>query len=195
VTDNKLATQDLDRVPDAYERDYMRGEGTVLYRDKTSSWQMTAICAAVAAVAIVKMLLAPALWAEGVIGLAILTVVWLLFSVLRVTVSEGHVNIQLGLFGPKIPISAIESAEAVQYDLKGFGGWGIRRNRAGEWLYNLPGDGRRAVRIAWRTRKGKRRVTYVATRESEQLSATIEQARAALPAGKSMAALPKADDE
>jgi hypothetical protein len=194
VTDDKLATRDVDRVPDAYERDYMRGEGTVLYRDKTSSWQMGAICGAVAVVAIVKMLLAPALWVESVIGLVLLTIVWLLFSVLRVTVSEGHVNIQLALFGPKIPISAIESVAAVEYGYK-FGGWGIRRNAEGEWLYNLPGDGGRALRIVWRTRKGKRRVTYVATRESEQLMTTIEQARAALPVGKAMGALPEADGE
>ena len=195
MTDNKLATRDVDRVPDAYERDYMRGEGMVLYRDKTSSpWQMHAICGAVAALMILKVLMVPAAWGEALIALPLIIMIWVLFSVLRVTVSEGHVNIQLGLFGPKIPIPAIESVEAVEYGLK-FGGWGIRRNPEGEWLYNLPGDGGRAVRIVWRTRKGKRKVTYVATRETEQLAATIEQARAALPAGKSMAALPEADGE
>jgi hypothetical protein len=190
MTDDKLATREAGRVPDAYENEYMRGEGMVLYRDKTRSpWQLHAICGAPAAGLIITAIVVPGAWLGAVFGLTIITLIWLLFSVLRVTVSEGHVNIQLGLFGPKIPISAIESVEAIEYDWKEFGGWGIRLNSKGEWMYNLPGDGGHAVRIVWRTRKGKRRVTYVASRESEQLATAIERARAALPPGKSTAAL------
>jgi len=192
VTDDKLAVREVDRVPDAYESEYMRGEGMVLYRDKTRSpWQLHAICGAVAAMMIGTAIAMPAAWLGSVFGLVIISFVWLLFSVLRVTVSEGHVNVQLGLFGPKIPIPAIESVEALEYDWKEFGGWGIRLNIKGEWMYNLPGDGGRAVRIVWRDRKGKRKVTYVASRNSEQLAATIERALAALPAGQSRAALPE----
>lgn len=192
MTDDKLAIREASRVPDAYESEYMRGEGTVLYRDKTNSpWQLHAICGVSAAALIGMAIAVPTAWVGAVFAVPIIIMIWLLFSVLRVTVSEGHVNVQLGLFGPKIPIPAIESVEAVEYDWKEFGGWGIRLNSKGEWMYNLPGDGGRAVRIVWRNRKGKRKVTYVASRQSEQLAGTIERARAALPAGKSTPALPE----
>jgi hypothetical protein len=194
VTDDKLATREPSRVPDAYESEYMRGEGMVVYRDKTRSpWQLHAICGVSAAVLIATAIAAPGGWVGMVFGVTIIAFVWLLFSVLRVTVSQGHVNVQLGLFGPKIPIFAIESVEAVEYDWKDFGGWGIRLNGKGEWMYNLPGDGGRAVRIVWRNRKGKRKVTYVASRANEQLAGAIVRARAALPPGKGVGALPEGE--
>lgn len=190
--DHQLAKLEPGRTPDSYESEYMRGEGMVLYRDKTRSpWQLHAICGTVAAMMIAAAIAAPAAWVGSAFGLLLIGFLWVLFSVLRVTVSEGHVNVQLGLFGPKIPIAAIESVEALEYDWKQFGGWGIRLNSKGEWMYNLPGDGGRAVRLVWRDRKGRRKVTYVASRQSEQLAATIERARAALPAAKLPGALPE----
>jgi hypothetical protein len=190
--DQQIARYEPGRPPDAYERDYMRGEGLVLYRDKTGSpWQLHALFGVIAAASIAVAIAAPGGWVGAAIALPITAIVWLLFAVLRVTVSQGSVNVQLGLFGPKIPIAAIESVEALEYDWKEFGGWGIRMNAKGEWMYNMPGDGGHAVKMVWRTRKGRRRVTYVASRQSEQLAATIEQARAALPAAKSQAALPE----
>ena len=184
--DRELAPLEPGRLPDPYERDYMQGEGMVLYRDKTSSpWQLHAAFGAIAAVMITLTILVPGGWVSTAIGLPLVGVLWLLFSILRVTVSQGHVNVQLGLFGPKIPIAAIESVEALDYDWKQFGGWGIRLNAKGEWMYNLPGDGGRAVKMVWRDRKGRRKVTYVASRENEQLAAAIERARKALPPGTS----------
>jgi hypothetical protein len=190
--DKQLAPVDARVVADEYERDYMRGEGMVLYRDKTRSpWQLHAIIGTVATMMIASAIFAPGGWIGAAVGLPLLTLIWLLFSVLRVTVSQGHVNIQLGLFGPKIPIPAIESAEPLAYDWKQFGGWGIRLNRQGEWMYNLPGDGGRAVKIVWRDRKGRRKVTYVASREAEQVAHAIAQAQAALPEARTKPALPE----
>lgn len=40
-----------------------------------------------------------------------------------------------GVFGPEIPVAAIELCEATTYDWKKFGGRGIRRGGAREWLY------------------------------------------------------------
>ena len=192
MSDDKLATLDSGRPPDPYERDYMRGEGMVLYRDKTASpWQLHTVFGVIAAAIITLAVVLPGGWVSAALGLPIIATLWLLFSILRVTVSQGHVNVQLGLFGPKIPIAAIESVEALAYDWKDFGGWGIRLNAKGEWMYNLPGDGGRAVKMVWRDRKGRRKVTYVASREHEQLAASIESARAALPPGTSNAALPE----
>lgn len=172
-----------DRLPDPYEAEYMRGEGLVLYRDKSRApWPLHAILGVATALMIASAFTAPGAWVGTLISLPIIALTWVLFSVLRVTVSQGHINVQYGLFGPKIPISAIESAEAVEYDWKRFGGWGIRVNTKGEWIYNMPGDGGRAVRVAWRNAKGKQKVTYIGSLESEHLAQQIAKARALGPA-------------
>ena len=181
--DKQLALREEARPPDPYEAEYMRGQGVVLYRDKSRApWPLHAIMATVSAV-VVGSAIATGTWLEAAISLPILALVWILFSVLRVTVSEGHVNVQYGLFGPKIPIAAIESAEPVSYDWKRFGGWGIRMNASGEWMYNMPGDGGKAVKIVWRNKKGKRKVTYVGSLQHEDLARQIHRAQAALPEG------------
>lgn len=169
------------RVPDAYEETYMPGEGMVVYRDKSRApWPLHAIFGSLIAATTVGFGLAGA-WISMALSLPVFALMWLLFSVLRVTVSEGVVNVQYGLFGPRIPMAAIESAEAVEYDWKQFGGWGIRVNRKGEWMYNMPGDGGRAVKIVWHKR-GKRRVTYIGSLQHEGLAAQIQRARRSLPA-------------
>jgi hypothetical protein len=134
---------------DPYERAYMAGQGVVLHRDKRPAPKWMQLLLGSTALAGVAMLFTPA-WVSALVMIPAGLVMWALFSVLRVSVSEGAVNIQYGLFGPTIPTAAIESAEAVDYDWKRFGGWGIRRGRDGEWLYNMPGDHGRAVRIVWR---------------------------------------------
>src|SRR5690606_33775091 len=100
-----------------------------------SPWQLHAIFGVIATLIVVSAAMSSGGWIGAAIGLPILALFSLLFSVLRVTVSQGHVNVQLGLFGPKIPIAAIESAEPLDYDWKQFGGWGIRLNSKGEWMY------------------------------------------------------------
>lgn len=197
---NALVPVEPTRPPDPYERAYMAGEGAVLYRDKSRApWQLHAIFA-LSTAAVFGAALAAGGAAGGAVGLAVglpmLALTWLLFAVLRVTVSEGHVNVQYGLFGPKIPIAAIESAEPVQYDWKKFGGWGIRRAMTGdhEWIYNMPGDGGRAVRIVWRDAKGRRRIHLIGSQRSEELARQIGRAQAALPEGARSATLtPGAD--
>lgn len=185
------------RPPDPYEQRYMADDGLVLYRDKHSApWQLHAIFATSLA-AVFGAALAAGGAVGGAIGIAIglpmLAFVWILASVLRVTVSEAHVNVQYGGFGPKIPISAIEQAEVVQYDWRRFGGWGIRRSLAGEWVYSMPGDGGRAVRLVWRDDRGKRHVTYVGSPRADELLHQIRRAQRALPAGARPPALQTGD--
>lgn len=198
MADDKLARREADqaRPPDRYEAEYMAGEGTVLYRDKSRApWPLHALLGAMAVVMIAPALFTPGAWVGAAIGLPLLLLVWVLFSVLRVTVSEGHVNVQYGLFGPKIPVAAIESAEPVEYDWKRFGGWGIRVNTEGEWIYNMPGDQGRAVRVVWHDGKGRRRVTLIGSLHSERLAAQIRQAQSALPPGAGQAALSAGEDD
>lgn len=178
------------RVPDAYEAEYMAGEGTVLYRDKSRApWPLHAIFGSLALACVVSGFLIPEALVSLVLSGILTLLGWLLFAVLRVTVSQGHVNVQYGLFGPKIPVDAIESAEPTDYDWKQFGGWGIRMNRDGEWIYNMPGDGGRAVKVVW-SKDGKRKVTYIGSLQADELAAQIGRARRALPPAEDAGALP-----
>lgn len=178
---------------DLYERKYMPGEGIVLYRDKRRApWQLQALFA-MSTVSVLGAALGSGQLLALVLGVPPVLLTWLLFAVLRVTVSEGHVNVQYGLFGPKIPIQAIEHAEAISYDWKRYGGWGIRYAGNREWMYNMPGDGGRAVRITWRDARGTR-ITAIGSPRAEALLAAIHQAQRALPAARTAAALPEPDD-
>ena len=190
---NALVPADPARPPDPYERHYMAGEGPVLYRHKhRAPWQLHAIFAG-GMLAVFGAALAAGGAGGGAVGIAVglplIALVWLLFSVLRVTVSEGQVNVQYGLLGPKIPIAAIESAEVVTFEWMRVGGWGIRRSFAGEWIFNMPGDGGRLVRIVWRDARGKRRVIQVGSPRADELLRQIQRAREALPPGSATPAL------
>jgi hypothetical protein len=184
-----LARRDETEVAtaDAYEREYMKGDGLVLYRAKQRSpWQMTALLAAVGVVSMWPLVLgAPGAWLSTAITLPVLFLIWVLMGVLRVTVSQGTVDVQYGLFGPKIPITAIEAAAPTEYKWTTVGGWGIRRGPGGSWVYNMPGDGGRAVRIEWRDAKGRKKVTIIGSRNNLELFKAIEQARRSL--GRSQA--------
>lgn len=182
------------RLPDAYEQKFMAGEGVVLYRDKRRApWPLHALLGA-AALAVVAGSVASGSLLALAIALPLLALIWVLFSVLRVTVSAGVVAVQYGVFGPEIPVGAIDLCEATTYDWKKFGGWGIRRSRQGEWIYNMPGDGGHAVRIVWRDRQGRRRVTLIGSRHADQLASKIKGARAALPGGHPRAAIGPGDE-
>jgi hypothetical protein len=155
----------------------MTGEGVVLHRAKAKAPAWLQATLLLPAVGVIPAALASSGWLVAAIVLPVSFLLWVLFSVLRVTVSDTDVNIQYGLFGPKIPIAAIESAEATTYDWKKFGGWGIKRSLDGEWIYNMPGDQGHAVRIVWRTAKGHRRVTLVGSREHHAMARAIDEAR------------------
>lgn len=184
-----LVKVEAGKPPDAYERTYMPGEGTVLYRDKSRApWGLHALFAA-AALTVVTANVIAGQWLALAIALPIITVVWLFLSVLRVTVSQGAIQVQYGLFGPTIPIAQVDAVRPVSYDWKKFGGWGIRRSIEGTWIYNMPGDGGRAVQVDWHDARGRKRVTLIGSRRAEQLAQGITQARAALPASADRPAL------
>ena len=180
---------------DAYEREYMKGQGLVLYRAKQRTpWPMNGLMGVLTLAPLIPVLTgATGAWILAAITLPLMFLLWMVFAVLRVTVSEGSVDIQYGLFGPSIPITAIESAEPTTYAWTQFGGWGIRRGYNGEWIYNMPGDEGRAVRVTWRDDKGKRKVTLIGSKDHHQLAEAIAKARKALPPADDAEALPPAD--
>jgi hypothetical protein len=170
---------------DAYEREYMKGEGLVLHRERHAAprWLQALLLAPGIGMTLPLVLGIPGAWVASAIALPIVALMWVLFSVLRVGVSEGSVKIQYGLWGPTIPIASIETLEIKTYEWTKFGGWGIKRSAEGEWMYNMPGDGGNAVRIVWKDAKGRRAVTWIGTQDSTALAAAIMKARRALPPG------------
>lgn len=163
---------------DAYEQKYMAGHGRILFRDKRPAPRWMQLLLASTAFVGGVVLLTPQ-WLLGLALLPLGALMWILFSVLRLTISERAVSIQYGLFGPTIPMTAIESVAAVDYSWTTFGGWGIRRSLGGEWMYNMPGDGGRAVRIVWR-KGNKRCVTHVGTPDADTAARAIAAARRSL---------------
>jgi hypothetical protein len=173
------------RAPDDYEARYMAGED-VFYRDKIKvPWKfflLFALPIAVQGVALTAAGLSDkpvpaAVFLLLPFTIALLSIIALLFAVLRVTVTRSELIIQYGLFGPRIPLAAITESKAVDYSWMDYGGWGIRRGRDGSWAYNMVGDAGRAVRIEWTDPKGKKQVTLVASPDPEALARAIQRAR------------------
>lgn len=177
---NAIAVADKARVPDSYEARYMAGEGTVLHRDKTMAPAALQAMLLVPGLIGAGAMVAAGLWPWALAVLAPFILLWLLFASLRVTVSEGAVNVQYGLFGPTIPTASITAAESTTYDWKDYGGFGIRRAK-GEWLYNMPGDKGRAVRIHWRDAKGNKRTHLIGTPNPGHVLGAIREAQSLLP--------------
>jgi len=165
-------------APDPYEAKYMSGPGGALYFAKMTAprvfhllFLLPLLVSAGSAFVAHASLLVP------LVAVIALLLVWILFSALRVSVTAKEVHVQYGLFGPRIPIEAIESCEACEYDWKQYGGWGIRYGRDGSVAYNMLGDGGRAVRITYR--KGKKtKKLLLAAKDPERLATAIHQARA-----------------
>ncbi len=77
----------------------------------------------------------------------------LLFRRLRIVVDETDLTVGFGPFRERLPLARIVACDATTYRWWEYGGWGIRykfqlrhpRRRAK--LYNVPGDGGRAVQV------------------------------------------------
>lgn len=181
---------------DHYQAQYMAGRGAVVLHAKTrSNWHAPGLSAVSALFVVVWCATHVNLGLAMGLGLGgFIMFLGLFFAVLRVKVTTEHVDIHYGLLGPKIPLVAIESVEAVRHGHNSFLRWGISPLGRGEWLYAVAGDEGRAVKIVWRNRSGKRRVHYVGSPEHEQLAAAIEQARGLLSLPE-VAARPAGDEE
>lgn len=169
--------------------------GLVRYRDRmVAGRKFNAFLVATAAFCVGYPLLMGVAVTETLVALPLLAVLWLLFGVLRTTVSDRTVNIKYALWGPEIPLASITTCRPIEYSWREFGGFGIRRGRGG-WMYNMIGDGGNAVRIVWTDATGRERITYVGTRTAKELAAAINEARACLPESDSVRGLPRASDD
>jgi len=188
---------------DDYETRFMSEGGLVHQaKSKAPAWfHLVMFSPVIVSLGILTMLVAggaapPLLLLLALPSLAVTLPLWLLFAVLRATVTTTHVHIQYGLFGPKIPLASIASCEAVTYDWKKYGGWGIRRAADGSWAYNMAGDQGRAVRIEWRDEGGKEVTTLLSARDPEAFVRAVAQAKGrAVPSATRVGAPERADVE
>lgn len=163
---------------DDYERKFMPGKGMMLHRAKAKMPRVFTALMGLGAVGMAATALAGGgAIIGGLLGAGAMLLTWTSLSVLRVAVSEGTVHVQYGIFGPEIPVAAIEHVERFQYNWMRYGGYGIRRGWNGEWMYNVPGDGGNAVRIVWRDSKGRRKTTCIGTRDADTVYRAIVKAR------------------
>ncbi|MDP2339515.1 MAG: hypothetical protein Q8O67_01045 [Deltaproteobacteria bacterium] len=173
------------QIDDEYARKYMATEGEALYFDKRK-WSpqfgrmlkvlqgVVVVSGAVTGVAgLINGEPQLALMALPMIGLT--TVMPLLWSTLRTMVTSQFVHIQYGLFGPRIAVTNVISAEVVQYDWKKYGGWGVRYALDGSKAYNMMGDQGTAVKIVYQDGK-KQRVVLVSAAGPQHLASAINEA-------------------
>lgn len=117
--------------------------------------------------------------ASTLLSLMLVTMMALVFSHLRMVVTEHALHVQLGLWGPKIPLDRIQSIRACPYDWKKYGGWGIRYGLDGSFCYSIPGGTGECVEIAWLNEKGKTVRHVVSSDDAADIVATVERARSA----------------
>jgi hypothetical protein len=165
----------------------MGGTGEVLLREKAIaplSWQLLfGGMVAVELITMVVMLAAgmgPVALAIFLPGALAFFVLWMLFAVIRVSVTTDCFHVQFGLFGPKIAVADIVSAESIRYDWKEYGGWGIKRSfRDGTVIYNMWGDDGRAVKVTYRDAKGELKRVAVGSSNADAIVVALQRARAA----------------
>jgi hypothetical protein len=159
--------------PDRYERTYMRANDALARQRIPMAWWGHALFATPFALILRAVVAQPR--AALFVALAIVSLLWLLLMTLRVAVTRTHVHVQLGFFGPKIPIGNIESVQA------GRGprlrtGWGIRLGIDGAVTYSVPAPIRDYLEIVYRT-GSRQRIARVMTDDPKSLVDAINTAR------------------
>ncbi len=164
---------------DRYQARHMERTGLLSHERFPATWRYHATFAVLALLVAAK----AQTIAIAAVAVSVIAVVWLFFAVLRINVTATHVHVQYGLFGPRIPIERIRSAEAVTYDVSRYRGSFIRhRLFRRETLYAMPGDGGRAVRLRWTDDRGRLRTTIVSCRDPDAIVSAVRNARALPPA-------------
>jgi len=177
---------------DEFEAKNMHDGSPIVHRDKKVSRGMTAaLCIPALFVIALSVYIALAngtaskpvpeavlpLVCAGVAALGVfLGVVGLMFAVVRTVVTEEAVHVKYGLWGPDVPLDAIQSCNVVEYDWTQFGGWGIRRGRDGTRAY-VPASGP-VVELRY-VEEGKDKRVLIGAEDATETVRQIERARAA----------------
>lgn len=162
----------------------MPSEGQVLYRSKQVSKLLAgvplvfAVVFAVFGGLLAAGVLAPvpqllSLLAFGVAGMN--AFLGLTMSGLRSVLTSEELRIQLGLWGPRIPLSAIESCKVVDYDVRKYGGYGLKFHN-GIRIYSAPGS-EQAIALRYADESGSRRQVVFTADDPVALANEIHQTR------------------
>lgn len=175
---------------DAFEQSEMHDGSPIVRRDKLVSRRMAALLAgsgilpiaigilialtnATAARPLPTAALPFVVAALLAMGLAF-GVMGIMFGVLRTVVTKEAVHVKYGLWGPTIPLHAIESARVVEYNWTEYGGWGIRIGKDGSRAY-VPRSGP-CVELVYRDGEKSKRV-LVGGEDAAATVAAIKEAR------------------
>lgn len=150
-----------EQAPDRYEAEYMAAEGGILHERRRMPGWFFALMGVIGLIELVASV-ATANPLPALIALPILAAVTLLLSHLRVVLTETHLHIQYGLWGPKIAVEDITSMRVEPYSMMRYGGFGIRRSIDGYWAYSTPGGNGQAL--------------ILETRDGRKLCITLDQA-------------------
>ncbi len=187
--------------PDEYESEYMSGGGQVLHRSKLvarrlallllTSGVLTGVHAAVSFFN--ESLLAAILLSSGSLAMLL---AGLSLSVMRTKVTFEVLHVQYGLWGPRVPITAITSCNVIPYDRQKFGAWGIKRSVDGTWCY-MPTMVESVVSISWTDEQGDTKKAIFAAEDPDAVAVAIRRARAqpATTSAKARVAVSAAADD
>lgn len=189
-------------MADEFERKEMAGVGEVLHRYRAASppWLLgltvvlssaglfgSAIATALAGPAMLGAALGLAAGGVAVAGLA--SFLMITFAVGRVAVSEGELDVKLGLWGPKIPIADIASVTVAPSGTNRIG-MGVGNDLQGRTTYRMWGDNARAVHV--RLTSGKTLV--LVTKDGDALAGALREAMARRASVKVRVALDEAEE-
>lgn len=163
-------------APDRYESEYMAAEGGVIHERRRMPGWFFALMGAILAIE-VGATIATGNPLPALLAVPIVAAVTLLLSHLRVVLTETHLHIQYGLWGPKIAVADIVSAKVEPYSMMRYGGFGIRRSLDGVWAYSTPGGNGQALVIEIREPKGGTRKVCITLDQAERFRELIETLR------------------
>ncbi|MBL8715266.1 MAG: hypothetical protein JNL79_04690 [Myxococcales bacterium] len=171
---------------DAYAKKYMAGAGAVLLRDTKVGRTSLAIlglvtlwCGGGAIGAFLNVL--PKSSVGAAVFMTFMTAFFaflaLTLTVVRTVVSEGEVQVQCGLWGPRVPMERVTSCRVVPYDWVRFAGWGIKRSADGTWAYTLDAKSD-VVELTWTDEAGEAHAAQFSASDPHAVAAAVEKARA-----------------
>jgi hypothetical protein len=166
---------------DSYESLYMAGDTALARSKKRMPWWFFLIMALSLLAMVFPLVTIPggvvAALPGFLFGFVTIVAVTLMLSHLRVVVTNTHLHIQLGLWGPQIALSQIEHISAAHYDWKRFGGWGLRISLDGTRAYSIPGGADTCIDITWRDQNGASKHAIVSCEDASEIVAAVNRAR------------------
>jgi hypothetical protein len=175
---------------DDYEQKYMEGQGAVLHRQKVQAprWALPLVAWLPAVLALIPTI---SLLVSGAAPLAALAPLGgaLIYGALmtgllvtlaggRIAVSEGELHVQIGPFGPRVPIEDIASCEVGASGVRSYG-LGAQKLLDGTTIYKMLGDNAKAARIT--RRDGSKMVLVCPDAEAVVAAVRMAMERRALP--------------